>query len=199
MFLAPLFAVIALLVWLGDRGPVLLFQERVGHRGRHFQLIKFRSMRPDAEADGIPQWSGSNDRRSTVIGSALRRTRLDELPQLWNILKGEMSFVGPRPERPFFVDHLSDLHAYYHDRHAVKPGLTGWAQINFPYGSTDEDARRKLEYELYYIKYGNVLLDLVIILQTLRIVLWPNSISRYDLAVSPPAETYKGETRQAAT
>jgi sugar transferase (PEP-CTERM system associated) len=199
VFTAPLFAIIAMLVWLGDRDPALLFQERVGHRGRKFSLIKFRSMRVDAEADGVPKWSGARDPRLTYIGSFLRRTRLDELPQLWNILKGEMSFVGPRPERPYFVDRLSDLHAYYLDRHAVKPGLTGWAQINFPYGSTDQDARRKLEYDLYYIKYGSVLLDLVIILQTLRIILWPNSVNRHDVTMSLAPEAYKHETRENTT
>ena len=111
----------------------------------------------------------------TAVGGFLRRSRLDELPQLWNILKGEMSFVGPRPERPYFVDRLSTDHQYYLDRHAVKPGLTGWAQINFHYGNSGADARRKLEYDLYYIKYGNVLMDLVIMLQTLRVVFWPES------------------------
>jgi sugar transferase (PEP-CTERM system associated) len=170
----PLFAVIALAIKLEDGGPIFYWQERVGLAGRVFQLPKFRSMRMNAEADGVPRWTVRRDARVTRVGRLLRFTHLDELPQLWSILKGEMSFVGPRPERPYFVRRLAEAHPYFQDRHAVKPGLTGWAQINLPYASTEAESLRKLEYDLYYVRYGNTLLDAVILLQTVRVMLWPN-------------------------
>jgi len=173
--LSPVLVLLSALIAC-DGGRVLYRQRRTGLAGDIFTLLKFRSMQEDAEPDGKPIWSNGDDDRVTPFGRLLRRTRLDELPQLWNILKGEMSFVGPRPERPYFVERLSEEHEYYLDRHAVKPGLTGWAQINFRYGSSSADARRKLEYDLYYIKYGNLLMDLFIILQTLRVVVWPEPI-----------------------
>lgn len=175
--LLPLLALISILTAC-DGGSILYRQRRTGLGGTVFTLLKFRSMREDAEPDGKPMWSTLDDDRVTPLGRFLRRTRLDELPQIWNILKGEMSFVGPRPERPYFVEQLSKVHEYYLDRHAVKPGLTGWAQINFSYGSSSADARRKLEYDLYYIKYGNLLMDIFIILQTLRVVVWPEPVRR---------------------
>jgi sugar transferase (PEP-CTERM system associated) len=172
---APLFALIALAIKLEDGGPVFYRQERVGLAGRPFRLTKFRSMRLDAEPDGVPRWTVRRDARVTCVGQFLRATHLDELPQLWSIAKGQMSFVGPRPERPFFVQQLAEAHPYFQDRHAVKPGLTGWAQINLPYASSADEARRKLEYDLYYVRYGNTLLDAVIMLQTVRVMLWPSA------------------------
>lgn len=175
IFCAPLFCLLALAVFMEDRGPVLYRQRRVGFAGTPFEMLKFRSMQPDAEADGVAVWSVDDDPRVTHTGRVMRFLRLDELPQVWNILKGDMSFVGPRPERPQFVEQLAQAHQYFPDRHAVKPGLTGWAQINFPYANSETDAARKLEYDLYYVKYGNILMDIVITMQTARVVLWPSS------------------------
>jgi lipopolysaccharide/colanic/teichoic acid biosynthesis glycosyltransferase len=146
-------------------GPVFYRQTRVGRHGRPFTILKLRTMRVDAE-DGTPQWASPHDDRATPLGRILRRTRLDELPQLVNILVGEMSFVGPRPERPEFVAALEQTLPFYSWRHFVRPGLTGWAQINYPYGSSVEDARRKLEYDLFYIRHYSVLTDLSIALRT---------------------------------
>jgi lipopolysaccharide/colanic/teichoic acid biosynthesis glycosyltransferase len=143
----------------------------VGLYGETFNLIKLRSMRIDAEAGGA-QWAAQNDPRVTRIGRLIRKLRIDELPQTWTVLKGQMSFVGPRPERPEFVSDLEEHLPYYAERHMVKPGITGWAQINYPYGASIEDARHKLEYDLYYAKNYTPFLDLLILLQTLRVVLW---------------------------
>lgn len=162
---APLLVTIAALLKFRDLGPVLYSQVRVGRGGRIFTLYKFRTMSSDAEADGST-WARPNDPRVTPIGRFLRKSRLDELPQLWNILLGDMSVVGPRPERPEFVGPLSSLIPFYDERHLVKPGLTGWAQINFPYGSSITDARRKLQLDLYYIKHTSLELDLIILLRT---------------------------------
>jgi lipopolysaccharide/colanic/teichoic acid biosynthesis glycosyltransferase len=147
----------------------------MGFKGKPFVLTKFRSMRVDAERDG-PQWAAANDTRVTAVGAFVRKTRIDEIPQIINVLKGDMSFVGPRPERSFFVDQLADVIPYYNERHRVKPGVTGWAQLNYPYGASIEDARQKLQYDLYYIKYYSLLLDLSIIAQTVRVVLWPQGV-----------------------
>ena len=136
-----------------------------------FRLHKFRSMRVDAEADGQARWAAKNDARITRLGALLRRTRLDEMPQLFNVLKGQMSLVGPRPERPEFVDQLSSVIPFYAERHRVKPGLTGWAQLLYPYGSGEEDAKRKLEFDLYYVKHAGIVMDLIILLQTVEVVL----------------------------
>ena len=157
-------------------GPVLHRQVRVGLGGRPFVLWKFRSMGPDAERDGGPQWATPDDPRITAIGGWLRRTRIDEIPQLVNVLKGDMSFVGPRPERPHFVAQHSDELPFYGDRHSLKPGLTGWAQLNYPYGASPEDARKKLQYDLYYVKFCSFVLDMIIILQTARVIIWPHSM-----------------------
>jgi lipopolysaccharide/colanic/teichoic acid biosynthesis glycosyltransferase len=148
-------------------------QTRVGLYGQHFDVVKLRSMRQDAEKDG-PKWASENDPRVTRIGRIIRTVRIDEIPQAWSVLKGEMSFVGPRPERPQFVSQLENLLPYYAERHMVKPGITGWAQINYPYGASTEDARQKLEYDLYYAKNYSPFLDLLILLQTVRVVLWPD-------------------------
>lgn len=168
---APVILLFAALVRLDTKGPALYRQSRVGLYGQSFDVIKLRSMRTDAEANGA-QWAAKDDPRVTRIGNFIRKTRIDELPQLWTVLKGEMSFVGPRPERPQFVADLERHLPYYAERHMVKPGITGWAQINYPYGASIEDARHKLEYDLYYAKNYSPFLDLLILLQTLRVVLW---------------------------
>jgi sugar transferase (PEP-CTERM system associated) len=170
---APLMLLTALAIWLesGFKGSVMYSQERVGLEGVPFTLYKFRSMRPDAEKDGA-QWATDNDPRVTRVGNIIRKTRLDELPQLFNVLKGEMSFVGPRPERPEFVEQLSAKIPYYRERHCVKPGITGWAQLCYPYGASEQDALEKLQYDLYYVKNKTVLFDLIILLQTAEVVLW---------------------------
>jgi sugar transferase (PEP-CTERM system associated) len=171
VFTAPVIVLFAVLVKLDSRGPAFYRQERVGLYGEKFDVIKLRSMRTDAEASGV-QWASKNDPRVTRIGKFIRKVRIDELPQAWTVLKGEMSFVGPRPERPEFVADLEDQLPYYAERHMVKPGITGWAQVNYPYGASIEDSRHKLEYDLYYAKNYTPFLDLLIILQTLRVVLW---------------------------
>lgn len=168
---APVIALFAVLVKLDSKGPAFFRQTRVGLYGQSFDLIKLRSMRTDAEAGGA-QWAAKNDPRVTRIGGLIRKLRIDELPQTWTVLKGEMSFVGPRPERPEFVTGLEEELPYYAERHMVKPGITGWAQINYPYGASIEDARNKLEYDLYYAKNYTPFLDLLILIQTLRVVLW---------------------------
>jgi exopolysaccharide biosynthesis polyprenyl glycosylphosphotransferase len=170
---APIILLFALLVKLDSKGPAFFKQERVGLYGQPFEIIKLRSMRIDAEVDGA-QWAQKNDPRVTRLGRFIRKVRIDELPQAWSVLKGDMSFVGPRPERPEFVADLETKMRYYNERHMVKPGITGWAQINYPYGASVEDARHKLEYDLYYAKNYTPFLDLLIILQTLRVVLWPD-------------------------
>ncbi len=168
----PLFFLTALLVWLESGSPILYRQERVGEHRRVFEVLKFRSMRQDAERDGVPQWAKKQDARATRVGKVIRMLRIDELPQIFNVLKGDMSFVGPRPERPYFVDELSKKVAYYPSRHTVKPGITGWAQIRYPYGATVEDAIQKLQYDLYYVKNHTLFLDLIILLQTAQVVLF---------------------------
>lgn len=170
---SPLMLLAALLVAGTSRGPVFYLQERVGLNNRSFQIIKFRSMVANAEKNENPKWASDKDPRITPVGRFIRRTRIDELPQLINVLKGDMSFVGPRPERPFFVDQLKAEIPYYGERHCVKPGITGWAQIQYPYGASVEDSRRKLEYDLYYIKNFSIFLDVLIILQTVRVILFP--------------------------
>ena len=167
----PLIVLFAILVKLDSKGPAFFRQARVGLYGQVFNVIKLRSMRTDAEVGGA-QWATKNDPRVTRIGNLIRKVRIDELPQTWSVLKGEMSFVGPRPERPEFVADLEEQLPFYAERHMVKPGITGWAQINYPYGASIADARHKLEYDLYYAKNYTPFLDLLILLQTLRVVLW---------------------------
>ena len=169
----PVIVLFALLVKLDSAGPAFFRQARVGLYGVPFDVIKLRSMRTDAEKGG-QKWAEKNDPRITRVGRVIRTLRIDELPQLWNVLKGHMSFVGPRPEVPKFVDDLEDKLPFYAERHMVKPGITGWAQINYPYGASIEDARQKLEYDLYYAKNYTPFLDLLILLQTLRVVIWPD-------------------------
>ncbi len=172
---APLMLAGMLAIRLEGRGPVLYRQERVTKDGKVFLIMKLRTMRVDAEAQGAV-WAAEKDTRITRAGNFLRRARIDELPQLLNILNGEMSFVGPRPERPIFVKQLAEKIPLYNERHMVKAGLTGWAQINYPYGASIDDARSKLSYDLYYVKNFSVLFDFVILLQTLRVVLWPSGV-----------------------
>lgn len=169
----PLMIFAAIGVALTSKGPIFYRQERVGLDGETFNLLKFRSMTVDAEKEGRPEWAKEADPRVTKIGGFLRRTRIDELPQLINVFRGDMSFVGPRPERPFFVEQLEQQIPFYKERHCLKPGITGWAQIQYPYGASFEDSKRKLEYDLYYIKNYSIFLDLLIILQTVRVVLFP--------------------------
>jgi sugar transferase (PEP-CTERM system associated) len=172
VFTAPVIALFAALVRLDSGGPAFFRQTRVGLYGQPFKLTKLRSMRADAESDGRAQFAQADDPRITRVGRIIRKLRIDELPQAWSVLKGEMSFVGPRPERPEFVAELDDKLPYYAERHMVKPGITGWAQINYPYGANLEDSRQKLEYDLYYAKNYTPFLDLLILLQTLRVILW---------------------------
>jgi sugar transferase (PEP-CTERM system associated) len=168
----PIAAVTALLIKLDSKGPIFYRQERLGKNGRKFEVIKFRSMRTDAEANGQPVWATAADDRATRVGRVIRLIRVDEIPQFWNIIKGEMSFVGPRPERPHFVQQLAREVPFYEHRHLVAPGLTGWAQIKYPYGASVEDARQKLQFDLYYIKNQSLALDLVIVFETVKTVLF---------------------------
>jgi sugar transferase (PEP-CTERM system associated) len=168
----PMCLLVAMAIRLESRGPVFYRQERVGLNGRVFQLWKFRSMRTDAEKDGVPRWAATADDRVTRVGHFIRMVRIDEIPQVINVLAGDMSFIGPRPERPFFVEQLRELLPNYDLRHRVRPGITGWAQVNYPYGASIEDAKRKLSYDLFYLKKNDVLLDLAILVQTVRVVLF---------------------------
>ncbi len=168
----PLMLVTAAAIAMDRSGPVFYRQERIGLHGKPFTLLKFRSMATDAEAEGKPQWAQKRDPRITRVGAMIRASRIDELPQLFNVLRGEMSMIGPRPERPVFVEELARVIPFYNDRCYVKPGLTGWAQVNYPYGASVEDAREKLAYDLYYVKNHGLLLDLVILLSTVRVILF---------------------------
>ena len=167
----PLIVIVAALLGMESGAPIIYRQERVGLGGRTFRLLKFRSMRPDAEADGKPRWAKEGDPRITKLGALLRRTRADELPQLVNVLRGEMSLVGPRPERPVFVEMLTQQIPFYAVRHSVKPGLTGWAQVRYSYGANVEQSMKKLEYDLYYVKNHSLFLDFHILLATVRVVM----------------------------
>ncbi|HSN22435.1 MAG TPA: TIGR03013 family XrtA/PEP-CTERM system glycosyltransferase [Usitatibacter sp.] len=169
---SPVALATAIAIFLEDRGPVLYSQVRTGQYGRPFRMFKFRSMSVDAEATGAPVWAVKDDRRVTRVGAFIRKVRIDELPQAVNVLLGQMSFVGPRPERPSFVESLTRSIPFYSERHLVKPGITGWAQVRFPYGASEEDAREKLGYDLYYVKNCSVLLDLIVLLRTVEIVLF---------------------------
>jgi sugar transferase (PEP-CTERM system associated) len=167
----PIALVTALLIKLDSSGPIFYKQERVGKNGQLFTLMKFRSMRTDAEKAG-PVWASLDDDRTTRVGKIIRKLRIDEIPQFWNIFRGEMDFVGPRPERPHFVSQLAQEIPYYEQRHLIAPGLTGWAQIKYPYGASIEDARQKLQYELYYIKNQSLMLDAIILFETIKIILF---------------------------
>ncbi len=173
---APVIFLFAILVKLESKGPAFYRQIRVGLFGQPYTVLKLRSMRSDAELEGRAIWASHDDPRITRVGRFIRKVRIDELPQTWNVLKGQMSFVGPRPERPEFVADLEQQLSYYAERHMVKPGITGWAQINYPYGASIEDSRHKLEYDLYYAKNYTPFLDILILLQTIRVVLWPEGV-----------------------
>lgn len=168
----PIMLITAAAIVLESGGPVFYCQKRVGLRGRTFDVYKFRSMRPDAESDGRAVWAKRSDDRITRVGHVIRKYRIDELPQIFNVLNGSMSFVGPRPERPEFVTELAQAIPYYDLRHHVKPGITGWAQVSYPYGSSIKDAREKLQYDLYYLKNYSLFLDVNILLQTIQVILW---------------------------
>jgi exopolysaccharide biosynthesis polyprenyl glycosylphosphotransferase len=168
---APLMALITMIIKLETPGPAIFRQDRVGIMGRRFTVYKFRSMTQNAERKTGPTWAKENDDRITGAGAILRKTRLDELPQVWNVLRGDMSFVGPRPERPYFVELLKDKIRYYDLRHYVKPGITGWAQVMYRYGASVEDSRHKLEYDLYYAKNASLKLDVLILLKTIGVVI----------------------------
>jgi sugar transferase (PEP-CTERM system associated) len=171
---APVMLLTAAAIKLSDgwRAPILYRQLRVGQYGKPFKLLKFRSMREDAERDGQAQWAQKNDSRITRIGSFIRMTRIDELPQILNVLRGEMSFVGPRPERPEFVEQLNETIPYYRERHSIKPGITGWAQLCYPYGSSEQDAMEKLQYDLYYVKNHSLIFYIAILVQTVEVIVW---------------------------
>lgn len=171
-FTFPLMFTTAILIKLDSPGPVFYRQARVGLHGKVFTLFKFRSMRTDAEAAGTPRWAAKSDPRITRIGALIRQTRIDELPQLLNVFRGEMTLIGPRPERPHFVEQLAAVIPFYHERSYVKPGITGWAQVNYPYGASVEDAREKLSYDLYYVKHHGTMLDLLILMATVRVILF---------------------------
>jgi sugar transferase (PEP-CTERM system associated) len=168
----PLLVVTACLIKLESPGPIFYHQARVGLHGREFTILKFRSMRADAETDGRPRWAAERDPRITRVGAIIRKLRVDELAQIFNVLRGDMSLVGPRPERPYFVAELARAIPYYSERHWVRPGITGWAQVNYPYGASTEDARIKLTYDLYYVKNRSIFLDFMILLQTARVIFW---------------------------
>jgi len=168
---SPVMLLTALLILIEDGAPIFYAQERVGRGGRTFRVVKFRSMRRDAEKDGKPRWATTNDDRVTRIGRIIRKLRIDELPQLFNVLAGEMSLVGPRPERPYFVDQLTQQIPFYAVRHCVKPGVTGWAQVRYQYGASVDDAAEKLQYDLYYVKNHSLILDTLVLFETVRVVL----------------------------
>lgn len=168
----PFMLVTAILIILEDGAPIFYRQQRVGQGSKPFDILKFRSMRKDAEKDGKPRWAAAQDDRTTKVGRVIRNLRIDELPQIFNVLKGEMSFVGPRPERPFFVSELAREIPYYNARHSIKPGITGWAQVRYPYGASLEDAIEKLQYDLYYVKNHTLFLDIMVLFDTVQVVLW---------------------------
>ena len=168
----PIMILTAILIFIEDQGPIFYRQERVGKDGKTFMVLKFRSMGVNAEKSGTPQWASNNDPRTTRIGKLIRKVRIDELPQIINVLKGEMSFVGPRPERPFFVDQLVAEVPFYNLRHSIKPGITGMAQVRYAYGASVEDSVQKLQYDLYYVKNNSLFLDVIILIETVQVVLF---------------------------
>ena len=172
VLLSPVMLLAAIAIKFDSRGPVLYRQERVGLAGRSFMCTKFRSMRIDAEKDGVARWASKNDPRVTRMGSFLRKSRIDELPQLWSVFTGEMSLVGPRPERPAFVEALKEQIPFYEIRHTVKPGITGWAQVRYHYGASMDDARRKHQFDLYYVKNNSLVLDLLVLVETVSVIVF---------------------------
>ena len=177
LLLGPFLIFMAILIKLESAGPVFFTQDRVGERGRNYMVFKFRSMVQDAEKLSGPVWAQENDPRVTRVGRIMRRLRIDELPQIWNVLKGEMSFVGPRPERDVFVQQLEKVVPYYRERFTVKPGITGWAQVNYGYGASVADAIEKLNYDLFYIKNMSFMMDLLVLMRTVKIVLFGHGVT----------------------
>jgi exopolysaccharide biosynthesis polyprenyl glycosylphosphotransferase len=171
IFTLPIMGIVALAIWLESGSPMLFRQERIGLGGRPFQILKFRSMKHDAEEHG-PKWAADGDQRVTRVGRIIRKLRLDELPQVVNVLRGEMSFVGPRPERAIFCRMIETETPFYALRYSVRPGITGWAQVKYQYGASIEEAKTKLEYDLFYIKHLSLTLDLAILFETAKVVLW---------------------------
>lgn len=167
----PVMLITAVCIYFEDKAPIFYSQERVGLGGETFRVLKFRSMFNDAEKGGKPQWAAQDDPRVTRVGNFIRKVRIDELPQILNVFKGEMSFVGPRPERPYFVEQLNESVPFYNVRHSIKPGITGWAQVRYGYGASVDDAVQKLQYDLYYVKNNSLFLDLLILLDTLKVVM----------------------------
>ena len=170
--LFPIMLITAILIVLEDHGPVFFRQERVGMNGKSFMVLKFRSMRNDAEKSGQPQWATSNDPRTTTVGRIIRKCRIDELPQIINVVRGDMSLVGTRPERPFFVNQIAEQVPFYNLRHSIKPGITGMAQVRYQYGASIDDATEKLQYDLYYVKNNSLFLDALILIETVQVVLF---------------------------
>jgi len=168
----PIMLIATVGIFVEDRGPIFYQQERVGKNGRTFMVLKFRSMRTDAEKEGTPKWAATDDARTTRVGRIIRKLRIDELPQLLNVFKGEMSFVGPRPERPYFVRQLTEALPFYNARHSLKPGITGLAQVRYQYGASIEDSLKKLQYDLYYVKNNSLFLDVLILIDTIQVVLY---------------------------
>jgi sugar transferase (PEP-CTERM system associated) len=168
----PVMLITAIAIVIEDGAPIFYSQERVGKDGHVFRVLKFRSMFKNAEKNGTPQWASRNDPRITRVGNIIRKLRIDELPQILNVLKGEMSFVGPRPERPYFVEQLTERVPYYNVRHSIKPGITGWAQVRYGYGDTVEDALQKLQFDLYYVKNNSLLLDVLVLIDTIKVVVF---------------------------
>jgi exopolysaccharide biosynthesis polyprenyl glycosylphosphotransferase len=172
VMLSPVMLLAAIAVRMDSPGPIIYRQARVGLGGRAFMCIKFRSMRDDAEKDGVARWASKNDTRVTRVGAFMRKTRIDELPQLFSVLVGEMSLVGPRPERPNFVEELKEAIPFYEIRHTVKPGITGWAQVRYHYGASMDDARRKHQFDLYYVKNNSLILDLLVLIETVSVIVF---------------------------
>jgi lipopolysaccharide/colanic/teichoic acid biosynthesis glycosyltransferase len=173
---SPIMLITAICIFIEDGAPIFYRQERVGKDGNSFMVLKFRSMWNDAEKGMNPQWAKTNDPRVTRVGRIVRKLRIDELPQILNVIKGEMSFVGPRPERPYFVEQLCEEVPYYNERHTIKPGITGLAQVRYQYGASVEDSVQKLQYDLYYVKNNSLFLDFLIMIETLQVVLFGKGV-----------------------
>jgi lipopolysaccharide/colanic/teichoic acid biosynthesis glycosyltransferase len=172
LFSIPFLLIVPVLIKMDSRGPVFFKQKRVGEGEKEFTLYKYRTMVDGAEKDSGPVWSSDGDNRITILGRFLRKSRLDEIPQLYNVMRGDMSFIGPRPERPFFVESLKKQIPYYSERHCLKPGISGWAQVRYEYGDSIDDAFEKLKFDLYYIKHQSISLDILILINTMKVIMF---------------------------
>jgi exopolysaccharide biosynthesis polyprenyl glycosylphosphotransferase len=172
LFSIPFLLIVPVLIKMDSRGPVFFKQRRVGEGEKEFTLYKYRTMVDGAEKDSGPVWSSDGDNRITILGRFLRKSRLDEIPQLYNVMRGDMSFIGPRPERPFFVESLKKQIPYYSERHCLKPGISGWAQVRYEYGDSIDDAFEKLKFDLYYIKHQSISLDILILINTMKVIMF---------------------------